>query len=359
MPTETAIAEPMTITEMELVKSTDIVDVEAYKRELNLDDSTSVISWGTNAQKKVSAINAQMLEGVRGKDAGEVGSALTEMVTNMRGLDFGKAKGGNEVGFFGKLIGKIAPLTQFVMSFEEISKQVLAVADKLEQNKVTLLKSVKGLDILYATTLDYYHDLGNYVVAGEDILKELDNVEIPKLKAKATETGEMLDAQNLTDLVAKRDAFDRRVHDIKLTRQVVMQSLPQIRMVQTNDNDLIRKIDTQIINTIPLWEGQLVIAIEQWKMREATKDSKMVSDFQNDMLVKNAEMLKQGNAEARMEIERGVYDIEAIEKANELLISTIEETIEISKTAKAKRGEAALKLGEAETKLKGALQKAA
>lgn len=355
---ETELEIKTVVGEIDLVKPEDSANIAKYKSELNLDDSTSVISWGTNAQKKVGEINAQMLEGVRSKDAGEVGAALVSMVTQMRGLDFGKAKGGNSVGFFGKLIGKIAPLAEFIQSFEEISSQITSVANKLEQNKVTLLKSVKSLDILYDATLEYFHELGNYVSAGEEVLNELDTVEIPKLKAAAA-SGELLDAQNLNDLIAKRDAFERRVHDIKLTRQVVMQSLPQIRMVQNNDNDLIRKIDTQIINTIPLWEGQLVVAIEQWKMREATKDSKAVSDFQNEMLVKNAEALKQGNAEARREIERGVYDIESIEKANELLIGTIEETIAISNEAKAKRAEAGLKLVDAEAKLKAALKSAA
>ncbi len=342
--------------EIEIVKPNDAANIAVYKEQLNLDDSTSVISWGTGAQKKVGQINAQMLEGVRSKDAGEIGASLTSMVTQMRGLDFGKVS--EKQGFFGKLLGKITPLAEFIQSFETISGQVEAVANKLESHKVELLKSIKSLDILYVSTLDYFHELGNYVAAGEEILKELDEVSIPALKAKA-ESGELIDAQNLNDLVAKRDAFDRRVHDLRLTRQVVMQTLPQIRMVQSNDNGLVQKIDTQILNTIPMWESQLVIAVEQWKMAEATKTTKAVSDLQNELLVKNAEMLKQGNAEARREIERGVYDIESVKKANDLLIATIEESIAITQEGRANRVAAANVLVEAEGQLKTALRNAA
>lgn len=342
--------------EIEIVKPNDAANIAVYKEQLNLDDSTSVISWGTGAQKKVGQINAQMLEGVRSKDAGEIGASLTSMVTQMRGLDFGKVS--EKQGFFGKLLGKITPLAEFIQSFETISGQVEAVANKLESHKVELLKSIKSLDILYVSTLDYFHELGNYVTAGEEILKELDEVSIPALKAKA-ESGELIDAQNLNDLVAKRDAFDRRVHDLRLTRQVVMQTLPQIRMVQSNDNGLVQKIDTQILNTIPMWESQLVIAVEQWKMAEATKTTKAVSDLQNELLVKNAEMLKQGNAEARREIERGVYDIESVKKANDLLIATIEESIAITQEGRANRVAAANVLVEAEGQLKTALRNAA
>ncbi len=345
-----------TTVELEIVKPNDASNIAFYKEQLNLDDSTSVISWGTGAQKKVGQINAQMLEGVRSKDAGEIGASLTSMVTQMRGLDFGKVS--EKQGFFGKLLGKITPLAEFIQSFETISGQVEAVANKLESHKVELLKSIKSLDILYVSTLDYFHELGNYVAAGEEILKELDEVSIPALKAKA-ESGELIDAQNLNDLVAKRDAFDRRVHDLRLTRQVVMQTLPQIRMVQSNDNGLVQKIDTQILNTIPMWESQLVIAVEQWKMAEATKTTKAVSDLQNELLVKNAEMLKQGNAEARREIERGVYDIESVKKANDLLIATIEESIAITQEGRANRVAAANVLVEAEGQLKTALRNAA
>lgn len=352
---ELKIAEPVTL---DLVKPGDSNQIELYKKELDLADSTSVISWGIGAQKKVGNINAQMLEGVRSKDAGEVGDALVGMVNSMRGLDFSKAAGGNTVGFFGRILGKVTPLAEFIQSFETISSQVNAVANKLEQHKVTLLKSVKQLDQLYAATLDYYHDLGNYISAGEEILKELDTVEIPKLKKTAEDTGDLLDAQVLNDLITKRDAFERRVHDIRLTRQVVMQTIPQVRMVQHNDKDLIQKIDTQIINTIPMWESQLVIAVEQWKMGEATKTTKQVSDLQNELLVKNAEMLKQGNAEVRREMERGVYDIDSIEKANALMIATIEETITIAREGKAQRQAAITKLDQAEAQLASALKNA-
>lgn len=331
--------------------------VVEYKNQLDLSDTTSIISWGSNAQKKVGQINSQMLEGVKAKDAGVIGAELTSMVTSMRGLDFSKAAEGNKLSFFGKLLGKVTPIAEFIQSFEEISGQVSAVSNRLEQHKLELLRSVKSLDILYEATLNYYRELNIFIVAGEDILKELDEVKIPELK-KVAESGEMMDAQNLNDLVAKRDAFDRRLHDIRLTRQVVMQTLPQIRLVQNNDRDLIQKIDTQIINTIPMWESQLVIAVENWKMAEATKTTKAVSDFQNDLLVKNAELLKQGNAETRKELERGIYDVESVKKANDLLVETIMESIAITQAGREQRVAAIQVLADAEGQLKQALSSA-
>lgn len=351
---------PVIVTDKDIATAmaTEAGKIAEYKNELNLDDSTSVISWGTGVQKKVRQLNAQMLDGVKSNEVGEVGDMLNAMVLNMRGLDFGKAAKGDEVGFFGKLLGKISPLAEFVQGFEEVKGQIEATANKLEIHKVDLLKSIKQLDQLYLANLEYFRELGNYIAAGEEIIKELDEVEIPKLKESAT-SGDLLDAQNLNDLIAKRDAFDRRVHDIKLTRQVVMQSLPQVRMVQNNDKGLVQKIDTQLINTIPMWESQMVIAVEQWKMRKAAATTKQVSDFQNELLVKNAENLKQGNAEVRRELERGVYDIESVKKANDLVIATIEESIAITQEGRAQRIEAANALVEAESKLKVALERAA
>jgi len=346
--------------EIEVVKATDLDTIEKYKGEVNIADNMSVISFGASAQKKVGEVSARMLEGVRAKDAGDVGGDLVKMVSAMRGLDFDKVKPGEDVGFFGKLMGKISPLAEFLQSYEEVTGIIEATRNKLELDKVELLKSVKNLDALYATTLDYYHDLGNYITAGEEILKRLDAVDIPAQKEKAAAAGaDMIESQNLQDLVNRRDAFERRLHDLKLTRTVVMQQLPSVRMVQNNDNDLIYKIDSQIVNALPSWETGLAIAVEQWKTAKVTKDTKEVDDFTNSMLEKNAEALRMGNAETRRQIERGIYDIESVKKANASMIAAIDESVAIAAEGKAKRAEAEVELQKAEADLKAALQRAA
>jgi uncharacterized protein YaaN involved in tellurite resistance len=328
------------------------------KSELDLNDTTSVISWGIGSQRKVSDVSQEILKGVKSKDAGEVGDQLVAMVTQIRGLDFSKVQPGKEVGFFGKLFGKVTPIAEFIQSYEEILTHVNAVRDNLETKKLELATSVKQLDALYKTTVEYFHNLADYITAGELILKEMDEITIPAMKAAAG-TEDLIKAQELNDFVAKRDMFDRRVHDLKLTRQVTMQTIPGIRMIQRNDTDLITKIDTQIINTLPAWELQLAMAVKMWQSADAAKDSKQLSDMQNDTLMRNAEMLKMANSAARTEVERGAYDIEAIKKSNDTLIAAIEESINIAQQGKQARIAAAAELVTTETKLKEALAKAA
>lgn len=361
MSTEVAVTEtPIAVksVEFEVVRSTDLESISKAKTEVDIRDTNSVINWGTGAQKQVGNVTGQMLEGVKSKDAGEVGDMLVGMVTQIRGLDFSKVQPGKEVGFFGKLLGKVTPIAEFIQSFEEIRSHVNTVVNNLETKKVGLSKSVKQLDLLYSTALEYFYDLGNYITAGEEMIAEMDSVTIPKMQEEA-KGGDMIKAQELNDFIASRDAFERRVHDLKLTRQVVMQNLPAIRMIQKNDTDLIAKINTQMVNTIPAWEMQLAMAVKMWESADAMKDSKALSDMQNDVLEANAAMLRQSNAAIRGEVERGAYDIESIKKANDDLVAAIEESITIAKEGKQKRLAASAELGAAEAKLKQALLSAA
>lgn len=336
----------------------DLALVEKYRSEIDTSNTNSVLNFGVKAQKNVGDISRQMLEGVKTKETGAVGELLVGMVTQMRGLDFGQIQPGKEVGFLGRLLGKITPIAKFIQQYETVSSHVMTVRDNLERHQVALRKDIKMLDKLYQETLVYFHDLAAYIEAGKKAIVDLDDL-IMDLNVKAATENDVLAAQEVSDKSAFRNMLERKVHDLELTRTVVMQSLPSIRMIQQNDNDLVEKINTQILMGIPAWERQMALAVTMWRSADATKSSKILSDNLNDSLRANAEMLKQSNKEARLEIERGIYDIDAVKAANEDLITTITDSINIAREASAKRVQASAELVECENKLKEVLRNAA
>ncbi len=327
--------------------------------ELGDLDANDIIHYGSQAQEQLTAISDQMLDGVKSKDAGPAGAMLGEMVTVLRGFDMEKLDPNKEQSFFDKLLRKAKPIVKFQQRYEEVNEQVESISNHLEQHKETLLHDIKSLDKLYDANLDYFHNLEFYIDAGEKKLSLLDSEDIPKLAKIAEETQEMLDAQNLKDLRASRDDLERRVHDLRLTRQVAMQSLPSIRMVQNNDKGLVTKINSTLVNTIPLWRQQLAQAIAIYRSQKAADTLQAANDLTNDLLEANAANLQQGNAQARRQIERGVFDIESVKKANDTLIQTIEESLQISAEGKKARAEALVELEKAEHELKDALRQAA
>jgi uncharacterized protein YaaN involved in tellurite resistance len=342
-----------------LVEQKDAAQIATYKGYLDPKDAASVLGFGSTAQKAAAQLSEQMVAGVKSKDAGPIGEKLVTMVTQMRGLDFSKAKGENKVGFFGKLLGKVTPLAEFVQSYEDINTHIGVVIDQLEQDKVTLAKSVKSLDLLYDAVVDAYHDLSNYIAAGEEYIADLDTNVLPKMREAATASGDLLDAQNLNDMQSHRDAVERKVANLKLSRQVNMNMIPTVRIVQTGDNDIIAKIDDQLLNSIPLWRQQLAIAVEMWKQATAVAHSKAVDDYQNELLVKNAQMLRQGNAAVIAQRERGIYDVAAVETATNELIGALEDSAKLTKEGREKRAAASVELTKIEGRLKDALRNAA
>ncbi len=333
--------------------------VDKALSELNDLNANNIIHYGSQAQEQVTAIADQMLDGVKSKDAGPAGEMLSEMVTVLRGFDMDKLNPNKQQSFFEKLMHRAKPIVKFQQRYEEVNDQVETISNNLEKHKETLLHDIKSLDKLYEANLDYFHNLEFYIDAGEKKLSLLDSEDIPKLVKIAESTNEMLDAQNLKDLRASRDDLERRVHDLRLTRQVAMQSLPSIRMVQSNDKGLVSKISSTLINTIPLWRQQLAQAIAIYHSNEAADTLKAATDLTNDLLEANAKNLQQANAQARRQIERGVFDIESVKKANDTLIQTIEESLQISAEGKRARADALVELEKAEHDLKDTLRKAA
>lgn len=328
-------------------------------KSINLKDTQSIIGFGVESQKKVTTVSEQMLQGVRTKDTGAVSSGMVEMISTMRGLDFGSIKPGQKQGFFSKLLGKASALTTFLQKYETVETHLTTVQNKLDQDRRSLLRDIVMLDKLYEAQLESLGLLEEYIAAGDYALEQINNEQIPAAEALAQETGDMADAQALRDLTNARDTLERKVHDMKLTRQVTIQGLPTIRIVQDNDKGLAEKIQSQILNTLPLWKQQLAVAVTMWRAQEAARDTKKASDFTNELLVKGAETLNTSNKAIRAEIERGIYDIDAIEKSNQLLISTITETLDIAEQGKAARKDAEQRLVKAEEELKGALTSAA
>lgn len=333
--------------------------VDKAMAELDELNTNNIIHYGSQAQEQVTAIADQMLDGVKSKDAGPAGNMLSEMVVVLRGFDMDKLDPNKKQSWWDKLLRKAKPIAKFQQRYEEVNDQVETISNNLEKQKETLLHDIKSLDKLYEANLEYFHNLEFYIDAGEKKLSLLDDQDIPALAKIAEASDDMIDAQNLKDLRASRDDLERRVHDLRLTRQVAMQSLPSIRMVQNNDKGLVTKINSTLINTIPLWRQQLAQSITIYRSNKAADTLKAATDLTNDLLEANAENLQQANAQARRQIERGVFDIETVKKANDTLIQTIEESLQISAEGKKARADALEALEIAENELKETLRKAA
>ena len=329
--------------------------------ELNMSDSASIIVFGSGAQAELQVISQQMLADVKNKDVGPAGNSLRDIVTTIRGFSGSELDLNRESSWWERLLGKAAPLADFMERFETVQAQIDKISDTLLVHETTLLKDIKALDILYAKTLAFYDELALYIAAGEEKLKELDGTTIPAKEASVTaapEGQQVLLAQELRDLRAARDDLERRIHDLKLTRQVTMQSLPSIRLVQENDKSLVGKINSTLVNTVPLWETQLAQAVTIQRSREAAETVKAANDLTNELLTANAENLQQANKVVREEMERGVFDIESVKSANATLIATINESLAIADEGKARRAAAEVELTRMEHDLRDTLASA-
>ncbi len=331
-------------------------EVQRLAAQLDVTDPAAVLRFGQEAQTRASAAADAMLEGAKNREAGEAGQTLGALLTTLRGFDISGLA--DKPGFFARIFNKAsAEAAQVVSRYEGLKDQVEAIGDKLDAHRTRLLEDVEKLERLYGATLDWFHGLGDHIAAGEIVLNNTDSTAIPDAEAKAA-AGDMLTAQKLRDLRAARDELDRRIHDLRLTRQVAMQALPSIRLIQENDKALAAKIQSVVANTVPLWRQQLAQALAIQRMRDAGQTLKQANDLTNELLTANAERLRQGNAEARTEIERGVFDLAAVKQANQLLVATIEDSLNIAERARAQRADAAVELDKAEAEIRRALMAA-
>jgi uncharacterized protein YaaN involved in tellurite resistance len=324
--------------------------VATAMRELDVWDSNSIIFFGSKAQQQLTTVSDTMLENVRTKEMGPAGNALNAMVQKLRELDVGTVDPSERRGFIARLFGAKTEVQKYLDKYEDVRGQIDTITNELEQHKTKMLTDIVRLDKLYEANLDYFRTLEVYIAAGRAKLKELDETVIPALARKVEGSDDVVEAQKLRDLRARRDDLERRVHDLLLTRQVTMQALPSIRLVQENDKSLVTKINSTIANTVPLWKQQLAQAVTIYRMGEAAESVKAASDLTNELLKNNAENLQRANAQVRRQVERGVFDIETVKDANAKLVATINESLQIADEGKRRRvaAEAQLRAMEAE-----------
>lgn len=356
------LADPATqMPTIEGANAPEAAEIQTRMSEIDMGSTSTIIGFGSRAQMDLQQISQSMLADVKNKDLGPAGDGLREMVTTLRGFSVSELDTRRQRSWWERLTGKAAPLAKFQERYNTVQSQIDRITGNLLNHETTLLKDIKALDKLYEKTLEFYHELALYIAAGEAKLKELDAKDIPAKEAEvagADENDKVLKAQELRDIRAARDDLERRVHDLKLTRQVTMQSLPSIRLVQENDKSLVTKINSTLVNTVPLWETQLAQALTIQRSREAAQAVRAANDLTNELLTSNADTLREANREVRQEIERGVFDIDAIRHANETLIATIEDSLQIADEGRAKRAAAEEDLTRMEADLRNSLSSA-
>jgi len=323
-------------------------------KELDIKDRNSVIYFGSGAQEKLDDISNRMIDGVRNKDTAAAGDALNSMVSAIRGFDMDKFDPNEKQAWWQKLLGFTKPVTKFIQEYETIRDQLDLITNNLEKHKSQLMTDVKSLDKLYDANLEFFRSLELYIHAGNEKLDELDKKILPEYEAK-TADNDMMAIQELKEVRGFRDDLERRVHDLRLSRQVAMQALPSIRLIQENDKSLISKITSTIVNTVPLWRNQLAQTVTIFRSHDAADAVKDAADLTNELLEKNAQGLRDANAEVRKQMERGVFDIKSIKIANETLIATLNDSLQIAEDGKKARKEALVELQKTESELKEAL----
>ena len=322
--------------------------VEDFAKKIDIMDSSLVLQYGAAAQKNVAVFSENALASVRTKDLGEVGQSLSKLVAEL--MEFGEEE--EKKGLFGFLKKTENKLETMKAQYSKVETNVDKIVRELENHQVVLLKDVAMLDQMYELNLKYYKELTMYILAGKKKLADVRANDLPKLKAKAEASGAQEDAQAYNDMVQMCERFEKKLHDLELTRMISIQMGPQTRLLQNNDTLMVEKIQSSIVNTIPLWKSQMVLALGLEHSRQATAAQSAVTDMTNQLLKKNADMLKMGTIETAREAEKSVVSIETLQHTNEQLISTLDEVLTIQREGAEKRRAAEAELGKIEGELK-------
>lgn len=322
--------------------------VEDFAATIDVSNSNVILQYGAAAQKKIAGFSENALQNVRTKDLGEIGEMMTNLIGELRNMDDAEEKGGF-FGFFKKTSNKISTMRT---KYDKASVNVDKICTVLEDHQIQLMKDVALLDEMYKLNLTYFKELSMYILAGKRKLEEVRTKELPPLVEKAQKTGLPEDAQAANDMAALCNRFEKKLHDLELTRMVSIQMAPQIRLIQSNDTVMTEKIQSTLVNTIPLWKSQMVLSLGLVHSQQAMEAQREVTNMTNELLKKNAEMLKTGTVETAKESERGVVDIETLKQTNETLISTLDEVLRIQDEGRQKRREAESELARIEGELK-------
>ncbi|MDI9497281.1 MAG: toxic anion resistance protein [Bacillota bacterium] len=330
----------------------DRAQVDKIKNGIDLLDSAALVSYGVGAQQELTSFADTILQKVRSKDAGQVGETLSNLMVNVQSLEVDKIGGGSS--FWNRL-----PFTnnikRFMARYDTIEGQIEKIETELETSRVSLLRDISIFDTLYQRNLDYFRQLDLLIVAGDEKIREAREETLPALRAEAAATGEGMHAQLVRDFEDTISRFEKKVHDLKLSKTIAIQTAPQIRLIQNNDKQLVDKIQTAILNTLPLWKNQIVIALGLQNQRKVLEMQQQISQTTNDLLRQNAELLKTNTIETARESEKGIVEIETLKKVNQDLIETINETIKIQQEGRLARQKAELELVTVENELKRTL----
>ena len=325
--------------------------VDAFAQQIDLTNSAMVLQYGAGTQKKMADFSEDALDNVRSKDLGEVGGLLSDVVTELKGFDEDEEKGGI-FGIFKKASNKIESMKAKYAKAEANVNEIVKV---LEKHQVQLMKDTALLDKMYELNLTYFKELSMYILAGKKKLAEVRETQLKELLSRANASGLPEDAQAAKDLDNQCNRFEKKIHDLELTRMISIQTAPQIRLVQNNDTQMVEKIQSTIVNTIPLWKSQMVLALGVEHSAQAAAAQREVTDMTNELLRKNAEKLKMATVETAKESERGIVDMETLKATNESLISTLDEVMQIQQEGRQKRAEAEQGLREMEQELRAKL----
>ena len=353
---EQAASTPLAQDAKEIVESlesglteAELKEVEEFAGKIDLMNQDHVMMYGADAQKKISSFADSILDGVKTMDTGDVGETLTKLITELKGFEGATEKPKGLRALFTSTKQQIANLKA---KYDDVSVNVDKIASSLEQHQVQLLKDIAMFDQLYDINTAYFHELTMYIVAGEKRLADVRATDLVALREAAQKSGDAMDTQKANDLDAQCDRFEKKLHDLKLTRQISLQMAPQIRLLQNNNALLVERIQSTLVNTLPLWKNQMVLALGLQHSQQAMQAQKAVTDMTNELLKKNAEKLKQGTLATAKEAERGVIDIETLTQTNQSLIDTIDEVIRIQQEGRQKRAEAEKTLAQMENELK-------
>ncbi|RKM54854.1 toxic anion resistance protein [Butyrivibrio sp. X503] len=333
----------------------ELKQVEEFSKQIDIANSAGIMNYGVGTQKKLADFSEKALDNVKTKDMGEVGDMITDLVTQLKSFEIAEDEKGL-FAFFKKGANKFEAMKA---KYNKVETNVQTISKELERHQITLMKDVDILDKMYDLNLNYYKELSMYILAGKKRLEEERTTTLVELQKKAEESGLPEDAEKAKDFANKCDRFEKKIYDLELTRTIAMQTGPQIRMVQSSDTVMAEKIQSTIVNTIPLWKNQMVIAIGIEHSTQAAQAEREVNDMTNKLLKKNADALKVATIESAKEAERGIVDIETLKHTNETLITTLDEVLKIQTDGKARRREAELELTQIENQLKDKLIEAA
>ena len=328
--------------------------IDTFLEKIDVKNTTQILQFGASAQNNISKFSDTVLQDVRTRSTGEVGGLLSNLVGEIKEFD-SDIPTEEKKGFLGIFNSAKKQMEKLLAKYNKVENNISTIENQLENHKLQMMKDIAIFDNMYEQNLQYFKELSLYIIAGEKKLEELKNVTLPELQKVAEETKEQADAQAVNDMIATINRFEKRIYDLKTTRIISIQMVPQIRLIQNNDSELVEKIQSSLINTIPLWKNQIVIALGITNAKNALGAQKQVNEMTNEMLKKNSELLKQGTIDIAEQSEKAVVDVETLQKTNKDIIDTLDKVLEIHENGKVKRQEAEQQLEQIEGELKDKL----